>query len=112
MRSNSLSTKGCGERMQTVSFVEVRFVVTVRQIIENWPKGQVLWCCCSRTVTDTYDAWPGVLPLAKYQLCAQQHGHHRVAECGRIYPCLPAYHGRRRQSCPDPYQRAGLCPGR
>src|SRR2546429_1188314 len=58
MRSNSLSTRGCGERMQTVSFVEVRFVVTVRQIIENWPKGQVLWCVCSRIVTDSYDAWP------------------------------------------------------
>jgi hypothetical protein len=58
MRSNSLSTKGCGERIQTVNFVEVRFVVTVRQIIENWPKGQVLWCCCSRTVTDCYDAIP------------------------------------------------------
>jgi len=42
--------------MQTVNFVEVRFVVTVRQIIENWPKGQVFWCCCSRIVTDTYDA--------------------------------------------------------
>src|SRR5256885_214959 len=58
MRSNSLSTRGCGERMQTVSFVEVRFVVTVRQIIENWPKGQVLWCVCSRIVTDSYDAGP------------------------------------------------------
>jgi hypothetical protein len=57
MRSNSLSTRGCGERMQTVSFVEVRFVVTVRQIIENWPKGQVLWCVCSRIVTDIYDVW-------------------------------------------------------
>src|SRR5260370_19341705 len=58
MRSNSLSTKGCGERMQTVNFVEVRFVVTVRQSIENWPKGQVLWWFCSRTVTDSYDACP------------------------------------------------------
>ena len=57
MRSNSLSTRGCGERMQTVSFVEVRFVVTVRQIIENWPKGQVLWCVCSRIVTDIYRGW-------------------------------------------------------
>ncbi len=56
MRSNSLNTRGCGERMQTVSFVEVRFVVTVRQSIENWPKGQVLWCLCSRTATDGYDA--------------------------------------------------------
>src|SRR5439155_18309627 len=58
MRSNSLSTKGCGERMQTVNFEDDRFVVTVRQIIENWPKGQVLWRPCSRIVTDGYDAFP------------------------------------------------------
>jgi hypothetical protein len=37
----SLSTKGCGERMQTVNLEEARFVVTVCQRKENWPKGQV-----------------------------------------------------------------------
>src|SRR5437870_3353885 len=41
MRSNSLSTKGWGERMQTASLEEARLVVTVCQGIENWPKGQV-----------------------------------------------------------------------
>src|SRR5256885_17157244 len=41
MRSNSLSTNGCGERMQTASLEEARFVVTVCQGIENWPNGQV-----------------------------------------------------------------------
>ena len=44
--------------MQTVNFEDDRFVVTVRQGIENWPKGQVLWRLCSRIVTDSYDAWP------------------------------------------------------
>ena len=41
MRSNSLSTRGCGERTQTVNLEAARFVVTVCQRRENWPKGQV-----------------------------------------------------------------------
>src|SRR5260370_17509119 len=65
MRSNSLSTKGCGERMQTVNFVEVRFVVTVRQSIENWPKGQVLWWFCSRTFTYSSHPFPPAPPFIK-----------------------------------------------
>jgi hypothetical protein len=41
MRSNSLSTRGCGERMQTINLEDARFVVTICQRSENWPKGQV-----------------------------------------------------------------------
>src|SRR5215470_10656193 len=39
-RSNSLSTKGCGESKQTVSFELFFFVVTVRQGKENLPNRQ------------------------------------------------------------------------
>src|SRR5580692_518632 len=41
-RSNSLSTRGCGERMQTVIF-ELRLVATMCQPSQNCPKGQVSW---------------------------------------------------------------------
>ncbi len=107
MRSNSLSTRGCGERMQTVSFEEVRFVVTVRQIIENWPKGQVLWCVCSRIVTDSHDAGlPGTsfnrISTMRFAVWPSQRGGMRP-----LYPFLPAHHEERRQCCPDRYQPGG-----
>ncbi len=82
MRSNSLSTRGCGERMQTVSFVEVRFVVTVRQIIENWPKGQVLWCVCSRIVTDIYGAWLRGTPFNRIPIMRFAVWPSQGEECG------------------------------
>src|SRR4029077_18074223 len=42
-RSNSLSTRGCGDRMQTVSFEDTRLVATMCQRSENCPLGQVSW---------------------------------------------------------------------
>src|SRR5579859_74756 len=42
-RSNSLSTRGCGDRMQTISFEDARLVATMCQRSENCPMGQVSW---------------------------------------------------------------------
>jgi len=40
IRSNSLSTSGCGDKMHTISFEDPRFVFTCASLKENWPKGQ------------------------------------------------------------------------
>src|SRR5262249_7151679 len=59
-RSNSLSTRGCGERRQIESLDEVeRFVATLLRVGKTGRVGKELWGRCSRIVTDRLDEFSG-----------------------------------------------------
>src|SRR5215471_13492240 len=52
-RSNSLSTRGCGESRQIESLGELeRLVATLLRVGKTAPVGKELWGRCSRIVTD------------------------------------------------------------
>src|SRR5215475_6479937 len=65
-RSNSLSTRGCGERRQTESLDELdRLVATLLRVGKTAPVGKDLWGRCSRIVTDRLDEFLGRLELGR-----------------------------------------------
>src|SRR5271169_6121591 len=78
-RSNSLSTRGCGERMQTDSLELVRLVATVCQRSENCPKGQVSWkglfsnCYVTGRVLFRWVRWAD--SLVGHRSCARRLDH-------------------------------------
>jgi len=54
-RSNSLSTRGCGESRQIESLGLGRLVATFDRVGKTGRVGKELWGRCSRTVTDHLD---------------------------------------------------------
>src|ERR1700747_454310 len=58
MRSNSLSTKGCGERRQMESLGELeRLVATVVRVVKTVRTGKGVGTSCSRIDTDNLDVF-------------------------------------------------------